>query len=233
MNLLSLLLSSMLTSSSVNSVSQKTGISEALIKKLRPLAIPLLIRYLTQNASSQAGATSLLGALTQHTSNRSMADQIQEADTTDGEKIIGHILGNDSDAVVNKLAGETGLGTNEVNSVLGAIAPALLSGLSAANTSAVQQNTAAQQAAAPSALDFTSLLGTFGGAQPQQTADTSGLGLLSSLLGGGTVAQQPSSASLLSSLMGFGTAPQTPAASQASAVDGTELLSILSALSGK
>ena len=83
MNLLSLLLGSMLTQSSVNSLEQKTDVSGALIRKLLPLAIPLLIKAMTQNASSQSGALSLLGALTQHKSTKPMDNQIQNADAQD------------------------------------------------------------------------------------------------------------------------------------------------------
>ena len=66
MNLLGLLLSAMTSQASVGQVSGKTGLSEKQIKKLMMIAIPLLIRYMTQNASSNNGAQSLLGALMQH-----------------------------------------------------------------------------------------------------------------------------------------------------------------------
>ena len=102
MNLLSLLLSSMMAPSSVNSLEQKTDVSSALIRKLLPLAIPLLIKAMTSNASSQSGALSLLGALSQHKSTNTMDDQIKTADTQDGEKIVGHILGNDYDNAIGQ-----------------------------------------------------------------------------------------------------------------------------------
>ena len=47
MNLLSLLLGSMMTQSSVNNLSGKTGTSQSAIMRLLPLAIPILIKYLT------------------------------------------------------------------------------------------------------------------------------------------------------------------------------------------
>ena len=104
MNLLSLLLSSMLAPSSVNSLEQKTNVSSALIRKLLPLAIPLLIKAMTTNASNQSGALSLLGALSQHKSTNTMDDQIKTADTQDGKKIVGHILGNDYDNAIGQLS---------------------------------------------------------------------------------------------------------------------------------
>ena len=143
MNLLSLLLTSMLAPSSVNSLEQKTNVSSALIRKLLPLAIPLLIKAMTTNASNQSGALSLLGALSQHKSTNTMDDQIKTADTQDGKKIVGHILGNDYDNAIGQLSRQTGMETGQVASVLAALAPALLSGVSAANTQAAKPAQAA------------------------------------------------------------------------------------------
>ena len=79
MNLLNLLLGSMSSDDSVNALSSKTGASTMQMMKLVKLALPLIIKYLTKNASSAQGAQSLLGALMQHKSTRSMADQFDEA----------------------------------------------------------------------------------------------------------------------------------------------------------
>lgn len=180
MNLLSLLLGSMTSQSSVQSLSQKTDVSDALIRKLLPLAIPLLIKALTKNASSQSGAASLLGALTQHKSTKPVANQIAAADTQDGEKILGHIFGSDYSSVIGQLAGQTGMNSSQVSSVLSAIAPVLLSGVSAANT------TQSAKPSAASGLDLGSLMGMFAGAsaKPSQAAtsnELNGASLLSLL----------------------------------------------------
>ena len=144
MNLLQLLLQTMLSGNSVNSVSQKTGLSSKLVKKLITLAIPVLIKYMTSNVSSQSGALSLLGALTKHNNTRSMSEQIDEADEEDGGKIIGHILGDDKEKVVKELAAETGIENKTVDRSLGLIAPAILAALAAATTSALKPKPQAQ-----------------------------------------------------------------------------------------
>ena len=177
MNLLNLLLGSMTSGDSVGALSQKTGISSKQIKMLIALALPLLIKYMTGNASSQSGAQSLLGALTQHTSKRSMADQIAEADEEDGKKILNHILGSNASGVTNDLAAQTGLNNDQVMQILGTMAPSMLSGLSAAT------NAQPQQQAAQDGFDLTDLFGMFGG--QQQSSGIPGLGFLGSLLGGG------------------------------------------------
>ena len=131
MNLLGILLKTLLADGALKALAKKTGLNQKQLKKLLPLAVPLLLKMLTKNASEKDGALSLLGALTQHTSKKPMAQQIEEADTDDGDKIVGHILGKEKDQDLLSLSSQSGLSKKEVQSVLSGIAPALLSGLSA------------------------------------------------------------------------------------------------------
>ena len=162
MNLLNLLMNSMLSGSSVDSLAKKTGISSKKLMKLLLLAMPILLKAMTSNTQSASGAQSLLGALTQHKKRTSFAEQIAEADADDGEKIVGHILGGDSASVMSQISGETGLSEKEVGIALANMAPALLSGLSAAASSA----SANQQK--PGYYDTEGLLGMFGGMPASQ-----------------------------------------------------------------
>ena len=215
MNLLNILLKSMMSDNSINTMSQKTGLGAKQLKKLLPLAIPLLLKFMTKNASSQAGASSLLSALTQHTNNKPVSQQIAEADTVDGGKILAHILGNNSQASLQDLANQTGMSQQEVMSALSSITPAMLSGLSAAtnasaNTAAAapQASTAASQVDLSDGLDMKELMSLLGGSQPQ-------------------VQQKPQSGGLLSAL--FGKKPtQTAVPAEAdNAINGTALLQAL------
>lgn len=189
MNLLSMLLSSMLSSGSVNNLSGKTGLSSQQVAKLVRLALPILLKAMTGNASSASGLASLVGALTQHTSKSSFADQIGEADTRDGSRIIGHILGSEEDAVVSRLACESGASADQVSALLSMIAPALMSGVSAASEAQVQSQTLSQAAPAGGVFDLSSMLSMFGGmSQPlveepkQDSAAMDGSALLGALL---------------------------------------------------
>jgi len=176
MNLSDLLMNSMSSESSVEALSKKAGVSAGQTSSLLSLALPILLRYLTNNASSQGGALSLANALTQHTNTSTMTEQFANADADDGNHIIAHILGNDNEQVVNSLSSQTGMDTSQVSSLLGNMAPGLMSGISAAATSAQ----ASQQET--ESLDFSDLMGTFGGS----SSGPGGLGLLSSLTGGGS-----------------------------------------------
>ncbi len=233
MNLLNVLLKVMLADAALKALSGKTGLNTSSLKKLLPLAIPLLLRYMTSNASTQTGAQSLLGALTQHTTARSMDEMFAEADEEDGGKIVKHILGSDADRAVQTLAVESGMSAEDVNRALGGLAPALLSVLSSATNTASTQSAAASSQNA--ALDLSDLLGMFGGSSAQQASSSSllgsllggssaqqqsssGLGLLDALLGVTPTAQpqpvQQQSGGLLSSLFGLGSTQQQPAQQQ-------------------
>ena len=174
MNLLSVLLKALTSDDSLAALIKKTGLSSKQLKKLIPLAIPVLIKFLTKNASSAEGAQSLLGALTQHTSKKSMAEQLGEADMEDGGKIVAHILGEDSGKAINSLAVQSGLSDDEVSKALGGMAPALLSSLSSAT------GAAAKKVDLSDGLDLSELMILLGG---QSSASSSG-GLFGSLLGG-------------------------------------------------
>ena len=205
MNLLSLLAGTMLSQSSVNSVSGKTGLSNKQIQKLVMLALPILIKYMTKNASSGDGALSLLGALSQHKNTNSMDLQLKDADEDDGAKIIHHILGNKETAVTQDLSAQTGLGTDQIHQVLSILAPGLMSGVSnaaEANAAAAAQAAAAQKPVSP----LSSLL--------------TGGGIFGSLRGGGRE-EAPSAAVNPLDKDGDGR------------IDGTELLSLLLSASNK
>ncbi len=235
MNLLQLLISTLASNDSVNSVAKKTGLSQKLVYKLIMTALPILIRYMTKNVGSQNGALSLLNALTQHNTTRAMSEQIDDVDEEDGDKIIGHILGDDKDMVVKSLAVETGAKTEEVTKTLGSIAPALLSGLAAATMLAAKnkkkpgaqaqplQATAAAPAAA-NTLDLGDLLTMFAGqnaAQPTQAQQTTAAeALLGSLFGvkPQQQVQQPSAAEALMSTL-LGVKPQAQPVQQPSTAE--------------
>ena len=216
MNLLSLLLKSLLTDSSISALAKKTGLNASSLKKLIPLAIPLLLKFLTKNASNESGALSLLGALSQHTNQKALSDQIDE----DGGKIINHIFGSESEDVTNQLALESGMSQRDVSSALAGIAPALMSGLSAATNSV----SSAPKVDLSDGLDLSDLMGMFVGTQQAQQAQNqpSGGGLLSGLLGGNNAG--------LGGLFGSLFGSSAPQASQENEFNGTQLLSLLSSM---
>lgn len=217
MNLLNVLMNSFMSGSAIQALSAKTGLSEKQLKMILAIAIPLLIKKMTSNAASQSGANSLLGALGQHQNSRDIQSQLEEADEEDGAKIVGHILGDDRDQLVQSVAGEAGVGEQDVERVLGNISPSILSGLSAATSAAQGQQASGVDLS--DGLDLGDVLSMFGGAH-QQPASGGGIGgLLGSLFGGGAPAQN--SGGLLGSLLGGGQPEQDQS------INGTQLIQSL------
>ncbi len=197
MNLLSMLTGSLASDSSVNALSEKSGVSSSVVSGVVSAALPMLLSALTKNASSEDGAKSLLGALSQHTDTSSMAAQLSGADAADGSAIIGHILGQKTGKTVKSISKKTGASTDQVTSLLDNLAPAMMSGLSAATTSA-------RSSKADNGFDFSDLLGAFGGSTDAASAAVpSAGGLLGNLFGGSKKKSSQDGSSLLSSLLGM------------------------------
>ena len=198
MNLLGVLLKTLLSEEAVKALAKKTGLDGKSLTKLLPLAIPVLMKMLTKNASSEAGASSLLTALTQHTGKKTAAQQISEADTEDGAKIVNHIFGSRKNEELQALSAQSGLSEGEVSSALSGIAPTLLTTLSAATQSATPAASAGKVDLSDG-LDLGDVMAMLGGAKPS-AAD-----LLGGLFGGGAAREEKDSAvngaSLLNSLL--------------------------------
>lgn len=200
-NLLQVLLSSFTNQSSVDATSRKTGVKGVSVLTILSYALPLIIKFMTKNASNTNGAQSLLGALTQHRSTKAMPEQIAEADVNDGAAIMRHIFGDSEQSAVEEIATKANVPAADVTSVLASIAPTLLSSLSAAATAGSQAQANQKKGVDLSdGLDVSDLAAIF-----QSTQSGSGIGgILGTLLGGTT--QQSASAkddgtALLSSLL--------------------------------
>ena len=200
-NLLQVLLSSFTNQSSVDATTQKTGVKGVSVLTILSYALPLIIKFMTKNASNTNGAQSLLGALTQHRSTKAMPEQIAEADVNDGAAIMRHIFGDSEQSAVEEIATKANVPAADVTSVLASIAPTLLSSLSAAATAGSQAQANQKKGVDLSdGLDVSDLAAIF-----QSTQSGSGIGgILGTLLGGTT--QQSASAkddgtALLSSLL--------------------------------
>ncbi len=230
MDLLSVLLGSMTTDEASSALADKIGATTEESSKLAATAMPLMLKSLTGNAAaSKEGAESLMNALKQHTVEKTMKEQIDEADTEDGEKIVRHILGDNSKEAVQELVATTNMSEEQVTKGLASMAPALLAMLAAAMKG---------MNGSGSGFDLGSLFNMFGGSQ--QSA-SSGLNLMGSLLGGGS--SKPSGITgLIGSLLGGGSSQGSGVGSllgsllggdseeSNSASNGTDLLGALSSL---
>ena len=94
-------------------------------------ALPVLVGKMSDNASTKEGAASLNKALNEHKTGDVIdtAAFLKAADSKDGKKILGHILGDDQKAATKALSRKSGLSGSKVGTILTMVAPLLLSQL--------------------------------------------------------------------------------------------------------
>ncbi len=93
----------------MDQLATQLGVDEATAEQAARQAIPALLGGMQANAADPAGATSLAGALGDHSSE--LIDggvDLQQVDTNDGEKIVGNIFGPNQDQVAQTLGGNLG-----------------------------------------------------------------------------------------------------------------------------
>ena len=209
----------MLNSGNIGQMGKLLGVNEQEATSAIEEILPMLIKGMQGQATNKDTQQGFLQALQDH-SNDDTGDFTQflkNVDTEDGAKIVGHILGDERDQLVESMAGEAGVGAQDVEKVLGNISPSILSGLSAATSAAQSQQSSGVDLS--DGFDMTDVMGLLGGA----ASGGGGGGLLGSLFGGGAPAQS-SGGGLLGSLLGGGQPEQDQS------MNGTQLIQSLLSL---
>lgn len=127
-NLINGLMDGFLSDDSVSSLSRKAGADQSQVQSVIQAALPVMLQSMVNNTGDPQGAQSLDRALNDHAQRSGgVVQQVQDADTEDGSKILGHLLGGNKTAVESHLAQSSGLQTNQVGAILASLAPVLLS----------------------------------------------------------------------------------------------------------
>jgi hypothetical protein len=140
------------------------GVDEQTAEQATRQALPALLGGMEANAQDPNRAASLASALGQHDDD--LLDggvDVNQVDTADGEKIVGHVFGDNQNQVINQLGGLGGAGGS---SLMGKLLPML----------------------APIVMSYLAKRLTQGGGDPAATQASAGGGLgdiLGGLLGGG------------------------------------------------
>ena len=163
------ILGALTAGSAVNDMGKQFNMNSNQVNSVITSALPTLIGAMQKNTATESGASSLAGALLSHLGD---GINLSSASLTDGSKILGHILGGNSNNFITALAQKNGVSTNQASGILSAILPMLL-GLIGKG----------QKSTNTSVGGLGGLLGSIlgGGASAQPQASGSGLG---SLLGG-------------------------------------------------
>jgi len=93
------------------------------------LGLEAILGGLARNAQSPEGAASLRAALERHEDGGALGDLGSLATperAADGGKILGHVFGQDQQAVAQNLAGKSGLDVSSIMKLLPALAPVVM-----------------------------------------------------------------------------------------------------------
>ena len=127
------LLNSDLGKSIISGVSSATGTDQSKTSSVLTMALPVLMKAMERNAATPEGAQGLLGALN-NKHNGSILDNlgglfdggIDEDVKTDGDKILGHILGQKKQGLEQIIGQKAGLDVSSVDNILKVAAPILM-----------------------------------------------------------------------------------------------------------
>lgn len=150
------LLNSDLGKTIISGVSGSTGTDQNKTGSVLTMALPVLMKAMERNASTPEGAQGLMGALSSK-HDGSILDNlgglfgggVDESVTTDGDKILGHVLGNSRRGVEQVIGQKSGVDASSVGNILKVAAPILMGLLGKKS----RQNNVSSQG------DLTSLLG--------------------------------------------------------------------------
>jgi hypothetical protein len=110
-------------------LASQLGVDEGTAEQATRQALPALLGGMEANAQDPKGAESLADALGRHSPALVQGGvNLDEVDTNDGEKIVGHVFGEQKGEVVNRLgAVDGGGGQNLIGKLLPMLAPIVLS----------------------------------------------------------------------------------------------------------
>ncbi len=164
------LLNSDLGKQIISGVSGKVGTSEGETSSVLSSVLPSLVGGMMNNAATPEGQSGLLGALLGGKHDGGILDNLSgflgNDDHSDGDGILGHVLGNNHDSVQNQVSQSSGVSSDKVAMIMKIAAPILMGYLGKQATS----NGLGNNGVTSNGGGLTDLLGGLlggGGAQPQ------------------------------------------------------------------
>ncbi len=167
----------------IDRIAQSLGVDEGTARDAVEKATAALAGGMEANARDEAGAASLQQALLQHQdSNLGDGDvDIDQVDTDDGDKIVGHVFGDNRDQVAQQLGGlGGGMSSGLMKKLLPMLAPIVMGYIAKRMRSGGQQ-AQAQTQRADSGFGLDDILGGLLGGK---SGGGGGGNILSDVLGG-------------------------------------------------
>ena len=168
----------LLSSDSINGLSNATGASAKDVTSVLSAALPTLLNGAKDQANGKDTTESFVNALSQHAQSdtKDLGKFLGNVDMKDGGKIIAHLLGAGKNDTLSTIASQSGVSQNKTNDILSALAPLLMSLLG--------QQTQAEESNSPIEGLFGSLLdnvdmgnvltGLLGGSSTEEETTTNG-----------------------------------------------------------
>lgn len=154
----------------IGQISQSLGVDATEGSTLISSALPALLGGLANNTASADGASSLLGALDGHSGALDLGSLLG-GDAADGGKVLGHVLGDRTEPVVNQLSGGDSNKGGLLMKLLPILAPIVMNYLASKRSSG--------------GLDAGGLGGMLGSEAKSAATGSPNLGGLFDLIGGG------------------------------------------------
>jgi hypothetical protein len=114
----------------ITSVAEKTGLNASQAKNVVQSSLPALLEQMQKNITSGDGASGLLSALSSGKHNGSILDNLggflNGGDFSDGNKILGHVLGGNQNTMVQGLSAKTGVNSEIISKILPMLAPIIM-----------------------------------------------------------------------------------------------------------
>ena len=184
---ISSLLGTMMSDEGVSGMSQTASVSDTETRSILTAALPILMSGALNQSNNSNTATGFANALTQHSANNTsnLSSFFGNVDTDDGSKIVDHLFGQNSDAIVAQIAGNSGVKKSDVKKVLASAAPLMMSLLGQEVHTQQQSNSSAGVSSIMNSL--------LGGGNNNAATTASTANLLAGLLGGGSSSNNSSS----------------------------------------
>ena len=116
------------TGGALDQLDDQFGLDKSQVESIVEGALPKITENINNNASSKDGLKSFWDALNDHKDApvEEMLSDVNKVDTTDGEKILGHIFGEDKPAVEEELSQMQGLSAASVGGIMRFLAPIIM-----------------------------------------------------------------------------------------------------------
>jgi hypothetical protein len=132
MNAITQMITQQIAGAAARAMAARIGVSEATAERAVQVAVPLIVAALARNAAQPDGARDLQEAVVKDHDGSifdNLTGYLNNPQAANGSGILGHVFGQQQEAVQSNLAQATGLDQNAAGSILEMAAPLVMGAL--------------------------------------------------------------------------------------------------------